>query len=74
MYLIFAIVAGIIGRIIYKMSAVAPEPSDLQFTSTVEELGTLLVTDHILAFEFSSVLLLGALIGAAIIARPKRGQ
>ena len=39
--------------------------------STVDEIGTLLLTDHILAFEMSSVLLLGALIGATIIARPK---
>lgn len=39
---------------------------------TVEKLGTLLATDHILAFEISSVLLLGALIGAAIISRPRK--
>lgn len=39
---------------------------------TVEKLGTLLATDHILAFEISSVLLLGALVGAAIISRPRK--
>jgi NADH-quinone oxidoreductase subunit J len=39
---------------------------------TVFKLGVLLATDHILAFEISSVLLLGALIGAAIISRPRR--
>lgn len=43
------------------------------FTSTVEEIGTLLVTDHVLAFEISSILLLGALVGAAVIARPRKG-
>ena len=42
------------------------------FESTVEKLGILLVTDHVLAFEIVSVLLLGALIGAAMIARPQR--
>jgi len=42
------------------------------YESTVEKIGRLLLTDHILAFEISSVLLLGALVGAAIIARPKR--
>lgn len=42
-------------------------------TSTVEKLGVLLVTDHVLAFEISSVLLLGALVGAAVIARPRKG-
>lgn len=46
-------------------------PSSNEFTSTVNQLGHLLVKDHVLAFEISSVLLLGALVGAAIIARPK---
>lgn len=40
------------------------------FTSTVEKVGTLLITDHVLAFEISSILLLGALVGAAVISRP----
>ncbi len=43
-------------------------------TSTVSRLGHLLVKDHVLAFEISSVLLLGALVGAAIIARPRKQQ
>lgn len=42
------------------------------FEPTVKKLGTLLITDHVLAFEISSVLLLGALVGAAIIARPRK--
>jgi NADH-quinone oxidoreductase subunit J len=44
------------------------------FPSTVSQLGHLLVKDHVLAFEISSVLLLGALVGAAIIARPRKQQ
>ncbi len=40
--------------------------------TTVEKIGISLATDHILAFEISSVLLLGALIGAAVISRPRR--
>ncbi|OIQ18420.1 MAG: hypothetical protein BM556_09160 [Bacteriovorax sp. MedPE-SWde] len=44
------------------------------FASTVEEIGVLLVTDHVLAFEISSILLLGALVGAAVISRPRRGK
>lgn len=44
------------------------------FPSTVSEIGHLLVKDHVLAFEISSVLLLGALVGAAIIARPRKQQ
>jgi NADH-quinone oxidoreductase subunit J len=43
-----------------------------EFPSTVSQLGHLLVKDHVLAFEISSVLLLGALVGAAIIARPRK--
>ena len=46
------------------------EPVNL--TNTVESIGTKLLTDHVLMFEMSSVLLLGALIGAAIISRPSR--
>lgn len=42
------------------------------FPSTVSQIGHLLVKDHVLAFELSSVLLLGALVGAAIIARPRK--
>ncbi len=44
------------------------------FPSTVNRIGHLLIKDHVLAFELSSVLLLGALVGAAIIARPKKQQ
>lgn len=40
--------------------------------STVNQIGHLLIKDHVLAFEISSVLLLGALVGAAIIARPRK--
>jgi NADH-quinone oxidoreductase subunit J len=43
-----------------------------EFPSTVTQIGHLLVKDHVLAFEMSSVLLLGALVGAAIIARPRK--
>lgn len=44
------------------------------FTSTVEAIGVKLVTDHVLAFEISSILLLGALVGAAVISRPRRDR
>ena len=50
------------------------QPSTLLTSNepTVERIGTILATDHILAFEISSVLLLGALIGAAVISRPRK--
>ena len=46
----------------YSASSSEPE-------STVDKIGTLLMTKHLLAFEGISLLLLGALIGAAILAR-----
>lgn len=45
-----------------------------EFPSTVSQIGHLLVKDHVLAFELSSVLLLGALVGAAMIARPRSNK
>jgi NADH-quinone oxidoreductase subunit J len=50
----------------------APKTFGNEFPSTVDQIGHLLVKDHVLAFELSSVLLLGALVGAAIIARPRK--
>lgn len=65
-----AIAYKLINNLTKSIDATAPT----KYTSTVEEIGLKLVTDHILVFEVSSVLLLGALIGAAIISRPKRGN
>jgi len=60
------------GKLISKLSKSVVMAERTEFTSTVEQLGRLLLTDHVLAFEISSVLLLGALVGAAIIARPRK--
>jgi len=48
------------------------ETTSNQYAPTIEKIGELLITDHVVAFEISSVLLLGALVGAAIIARPRK--
>lgn len=61
-----------IGRLTAKVVQTAPPVKDMVFESTVDEIGRLLITDHILAFEISSVLLLGALVGAAMISRPRK--
>ena len=58
--------------VIQKMIAVNNSAILTPFENTAEKIGTLLITDHLLVFEMSSVVLLGALIGAAIIARPKK--
>ena len=39
---------------------------------TVSDIGVSLVKEHVLAFEISSILLLGALVGAVVIAREER--
>lgn len=59
-------------NIFSNLSKAIPEVSVMDNENTVAIIGKLLVSNHVLAFELSSVLLLGALIGAAIIARPKK--
>lgn len=64
----------VMGFVLFKIlrgAIVITTKGQMPYESTVEKLGTLLVTDHVLAFELSSILLLGALIGAAVIARPR---
>ncbi len=63
------------GYLVSKLlGAVEPSEQVETFSPTVQELGELLITDHVLPFELSSVLLLGALVGAAIIARPRKAR
>lgn len=47
------------------VGSIVPMP----FSETVEGIGRLLFTDYLILFEIASVLLLGALIGAATLAR-----
>lgn len=69
-FVTFFIIFRILKKVFSHTAATATTPA---FTETVEKIGIALVTDHVLAFEISSVLLLGALVGAAIIARPRKG-
>lgn len=70
---LYKIVVGVLQHHHHTATLKKLEPHHHQ--STVDGLGMLLISDHILAFEMASVLLLGALIGAAVIARPqKRGM
>ena len=75
-YIIGSIAAGLIGgtllKLIFSYNLNYWQKSLPPYSATVDKIGTLLVTDYVLAFEISSVLLLGALIGAAVIARPQR--
>jgi len=65
-FTLIKLISGIVG-VDMTMAELPP------LESTVENIGILLVTDHVLAFEISSILLLGALVGAAVIARPRKG-
>jgi len=69
-------IAAVLSITLYKLtSSISMQVNSTasKYENTIEKLGELLVTDHVLAFELSSILLLGALIGAAIIARPSKG-
>ncbi len=68
------VIALVILRLVANIAKQNPQGDLPNYMSTVVEIGTKLVTDHVLAFEISSVLLLGALVGAAVIARPARGD
>jgi len=74
--MVAGISAFVIGLVILKImvSVLKAQPVSQVGANenSVEKIGTLLASDHILAFEISSVLLLGALIGAAIISRPRK--
>lgn len=76
-FIIGTLSALVLGSVAFKIIAGVTKQvqGDLPaFTSSVEKIGVLLLTDHILAFEISSVLLLGALVGAAVISRPRKQQ
>ena len=67
---------GVISLVLVKfflnLVKYVPEGELPPYESTVEKIGILLVSDHVLIFEVSSLLLLGVLVGAALIARPRR--
>ncbi len=68
-------VGGVVGFWIFLMLAMVInktqwyESTGAEPSSTVYEVGNLLMTKYILPFEAASILLLGALIGAAILSR-----
>ena len=64
--IVAAIFVGLIWMINFTpwLKVLSQEPQQ-----TVHDIGTLLMTDFLLPFEVASVLLLGALIGAAVLAR-----
>ena len=59
---------------VMKITEVSDVKGDINVGPTVEQIGVKLLTDHVLMFELSSVLLLGALIGTAMISRPSKNN
>ena len=74
-FLALLVLSLTVGKLFVRVMEGFSSVDKLPYMGTVDSIGTLLVTKHVLAFEISSVLLLGALVGAAVIARPnkKRG-
>ena len=70
--LVVLTVVAVLVKIVLRFMSTHQEGNLPEFVSTVDKIGVLLITDHVLAFEISSILLLGALIGAAVIARPRK--
>ena len=68
--LAFSLISYELLKAVFETGTIKEKP--ITFMNTVEEIGTKLLTDHVLMFEMSSVLLLGAIIGAAVISRPSR--
>jgi len=46
----------------------------VEYLPTTADIGELLMTQYLLPFEVASVLLLAALVGAALVSRPSRGN
>ena len=67
-----AVMLSILVKIFMGLVGVSAPEELPPYEPTVEKIGILLVSDHVLVFEISSVLLLGVLVGAAVIARPRR--
>lgn len=65
------VISSVVLKLIFDIMNTNTTLEATDFTPQVNKIGVSLITDHVLAFEISSILLLGALIGAAIIARPR---
>ncbi|MEK9135857.1 MAG: NADH-quinone oxidoreductase subunit J [Bacteroidota bacterium] len=67
--MIVAIVAGSLAGMFYSTWKSVPVPGPLAMNTTTKSIGEMLMTSYLLPFEISSVVLLVALIGAALISR-----
>ena len=56
------------------VSAAVASRGDVATVSSVREVGRVLFTDYMFAFEATSILILVAMVGAVVLARQERGQ
>jgi NADH-quinone oxidoreductase subunit J len=68
--IVLAVLAGSLGGIFWMTNwFVSKKSSDIVTTTTAKEIGTALISTHVLPFEIASVILLVAVVGAAMMAR-----
>ena len=67
-----SVICLVLGKLFFNISKGHSVKELPPYEPTVEKIGMLLISDHVLVFEISSILLLGVLIGAAVIARPRK--
>ncbi len=70
--LIVAVVAGSLSGVFYSTWKGTPVPAASTLGTTTKSIGELLMTSYLLPFEISSVILLVALMGAALISRREK--
>ena len=70
--LIVAVVAGSLSGVFYSTWKGVPTPASALFNTTTKSIGEILMTSYLLPLEIASLILLGALIGAALISRRER--
>ncbi|MDD8018117.1 MAG: NADH-quinone oxidoreductase subunit J [Bacteroidota bacterium] len=73
--IIVALLAGLLGGIVWTTDwFVGKRLSEVTSQTTSKEIGTALITTHVLPFEIASVILLVAIVGAAMMARRERSN
>lgn len=70
---VVAALAGLLGGVVWTSDwFVSKQMSELTSETTSRDIGTALITTHVLPFEIASVILLVAIVGAAMMARRER--
>ncbi|MFA6457328.1 MAG: NADH-quinone oxidoreductase subunit J [Bacteroidota bacterium] len=72
---VVAVIAGLLGGVYWTSDwFVSTQMGELTKQTTSKEIGSALITTHVLPFEIASVILLVAIVGAAMMARREKIQ